>query len=95
MKRRNHSGIESVQLRNAVLCGECECITEAFSDTCTVCGAHSLVHLGRLLKSVGQEQAGRVRAVRPAIGREMQKTAEPADALVPAAPDLLRPVIAH
>lgn len=94
-RRRNRSNVESIHLLKAVLCGECECITEAFTDTCPVCGGHSLVHLGRMLHSIEQTQAARARAVRPAVGRETQKAAQPADALVPATPDLLRPAPAH
>jgi len=58
MKRRLKRGaIDSVPLLNAVLCADCECISESRSDVCGVCGGRSLSNLGRLLGSAMQTKA--------------------------------------
>jgi hypothetical protein len=57
--------INSVPLRNAVLCADCECISESRSEVCGVCGGRSLVNLGRLLGSAWQSEAERVLAPSP------------------------------
>jgi hypothetical protein len=41
--------LDAVPLRNAVLCADCELITETRHDTCRVCGSHSVLSLARLL----------------------------------------------
>ncbi len=50
--------INSVHLLKAVLCTDCECISESRTEVCGVCGGRSLVNLGRLLKSAMQSEAG-------------------------------------
>jgi hypothetical protein len=40
---------DTVPLRMAVLCVDCECVTRGLSDQCLVCGSHSLLSLERLL----------------------------------------------
>jgi hypothetical protein len=51
---RMHHGIsqadsESIPLHNAVLCINCECVSNGLSDECLVCGSRSLFSLARLL----------------------------------------------
>ncbi len=43
------SGLNSVHLVNAVLCADCEVISDSAGDTCQVCGSRSLMSLGRVL----------------------------------------------
>jgi len=58
MKRPMKYGITNcVPLQNAVLCGDCECISESRNDVCEVCGGRALVNLGRLLGSAAQAEA--------------------------------------
>jgi len=58
MKRPYKRGVVSyVPLLNAVLCADCECISESRNDMCEVCGGRSLVNLGRLLGSAAQNEA--------------------------------------
>jgi hypothetical protein len=38
-----------VPLQNAVLCLDCECVTNGRFDECLVCGGHSLLSIARLL----------------------------------------------
>jgi hypothetical protein len=50
--------VNSVPLLNAVLCADCEVISDSLGDVCSVCGSHSLLSLGRLLGgTVGDERA--------------------------------------
>jgi hypothetical protein len=46
---RNSPGLNSVHLVNAVLCADCEVISDSAGDTCQVCGSRSLMSLGRVL----------------------------------------------
>ncbi len=51
---RMHHGIsqadsEAVPLHSAVLCINCECVSNGLSDECLVCGSRSLFSLARLL----------------------------------------------
>jgi len=41
--------LSAVPLTNAVLCVDCEAISNSPHDTCTVCGSHSLISLFRTL----------------------------------------------
>lgn len=48
----------TIPLLNAVLCADCEVITESAGDVCLVCGSRSLLSLGRILGgSVGEDRA--------------------------------------
>lgn len=50
--------LNTIQLLNAVLCADCEVISDSPSDVCEVCGSRSLLSLGRVLGgSVGDERA--------------------------------------
>ncbi len=39
----------AVPLQSAVLCVDCECVTEGRSDECLVCGSHSLLSIARIV----------------------------------------------
>jgi hypothetical protein len=72
MKRPLKRGVIScVPLQNAVLCADCECISESRNDVCGVCGGRSLVNLARLLGSAAQNEA-KVDLTDPLISRELE-----------------------
>ena len=72
MKRPYKRGvINSVPLMQAVLCADCECVSESRSNVCGVCGGSSLVHLGRLLGSAAQAEA-EASLSDPLVHRELQ-----------------------
>lgn len=57
-KTKYESILNAVPLQNAVLCADCEVISDSAGDACSVCGSHSLISLGRVLGgSVGDERA--------------------------------------
>jgi len=39
----------AVPLQNAVLCVDCECVTNGRLDECSVCGSHSLLSLAKII----------------------------------------------
>ncbi len=39
----------AIWLRNAVLCADCEVISDSPHDTCRLCGSHSLLSVSRVL----------------------------------------------
>ena len=45
----NQADSGAVPLHSAVLCIDCECVTNGLSDVCLVCGSRSLFSLARLL----------------------------------------------
>jgi hypothetical protein len=50
--------LNTVQLLNAVLCADCEVISDSTNDVCAVCGSRSLLSLGRVLGgSIGDQCA--------------------------------------
>ena len=50
--------LNTVHLLNAVLCADCEVISDSASDICAVCGSRSLLSLGRVLGgSIGEVRA--------------------------------------
>jgi hypothetical protein len=56
--RKLESNLNAVHLLTAVLCADCEVISDSDSDACAVCGSRSLLSLGRVLGgSVGGERA--------------------------------------
>ena len=72
MKRPpQHRAINSVPLLKAVLCADCESISESRSEVCGVCGGRSLVNLGRLLRSAMESEA-RVDVKDPLINQELR-----------------------
>jgi hypothetical protein len=41
--------LSTIQLMSAVLCADCEVISDSPGDVCSVCGSRSLLNLGRVL----------------------------------------------
>jgi hypothetical protein len=61
--------LNTIHLLNAVLCADCEVISDSAGDVCAVCGSRSLLSLGRVLGgSIGEERA----VVVPANEKEMR-----------------------
>jgi hypothetical protein len=55
---KSDSGLNTVHLLSAVLCADCEVISDSASDVCEVCGSRSLLSLGRVLGgTIGDERA--------------------------------------
>ena len=44
--------VNAVRLQQAVLCADCDVITDSPHDICLVCGSHSLLPLSRVLGKV-------------------------------------------
>ena len=40
--------LNAVPLQNAVLCAECDVVSDSPQDTCLVCGSHSLFNVARV-----------------------------------------------
>lgn len=50
--------LNTIDLMNAVLCADCEVISDSAGEGCAVCGSRSLLSLGRVLGgSIGDERA--------------------------------------
>jgi hypothetical protein len=50
--------VNTVHLLSAVLCADCEVISDSAGDICVVCGSRSLLSLGRVLGgSIGEARA--------------------------------------
>ncbi len=49
MDATEKTDVNTICLRNAVLCAECEVISDSPHDTCRVCGSHSLLSMSRVL----------------------------------------------
>lgn len=50
--------LHSVALREAVLCADCEIISNSAGESCEVCGSRSLLSLGRVLGGcIGEQRA--------------------------------------
>ena len=73
-----HRAINSVPLLKAVLCADCESISESRSEVCGVCGGRSLVNLGRLLRSA-MESETLVDVRNPVISRQLTTLVASAD----------------
>jgi galactose mutarotase-like enzyme len=43
-----HRVLNTVRLQNAVLCAECDVVSDSPHDTCLVCGSHSLFNVARI-----------------------------------------------
>jgi hypothetical protein len=43
-----HRVLNAVPLGNAVLCAECDVVSDSPHDTCLVCGSHSLLNVARI-----------------------------------------------
>ena len=49
VETKRQADSSAIPLRSAVLCVDCECVTNGLSDECLVCGSRSLLSLARLL----------------------------------------------
>jgi hypothetical protein len=49
--------VNAVWLRNAVLCADCEVISDSHHDTCKLCGSHALLNLSRILGTLPLQRA--------------------------------------
>ncbi len=50
--------VNTIHILNAVLCADCEVISDSAGDTCVVCGCRSLLSLGRVLGgTIGEQRA--------------------------------------
>jgi hypothetical protein len=50
--------LNTIRLLNAVLCADCEVISDSAGEVCAVCGSRSLLSLGRVLGGgIGDERA--------------------------------------
>jgi len=57
-KQNPESTLNTISLLNAVLCADCEVISDSDGEVCAVCGSRSLLSLGRVLGgSIGEERA--------------------------------------
>ena len=55
---RNDPVLSSLPLQEAVLCADCEVISNSGGESCEVCGSRSLLSLGRILGGcIGQDRA--------------------------------------
>ena len=53
--------VNTIHILNAVLCADCDVISDSAGDACVVCGSRSLLSLGRVLGgTIGEERAVRV-----------------------------------
>ena len=88
MKRPSKRGaINCVPLQNAVLCADCECISESTNDVCEVCGGRALVNLGRLLGSAMQAEAATATHVsEPLTRRELDMLPDSTSRIIHAVP---------
>jgi hypothetical protein len=46
---RKQADLGAVPLQSAVLCVDCECVTDGRSDECLVCGSRSLLSVARIV----------------------------------------------
>jgi hypothetical protein len=57
-KQNPEAALNTISLLNAVLCADCEVISDSDGEVCAVCGSRSLLSLGRVLGgSIGDERA--------------------------------------
>ena len=50
--------VNTIHILSAVLCADCEVISDSAGDTCVVCGSRCLLSLGRVLGgTIGEERA--------------------------------------
>ena len=57
-KQNTEPVLNTVDLMSAVLCADCEVISDSSGEVCAVCGSRSLLSLGRVLGgSIGDERA--------------------------------------
>jgi hypothetical protein len=47
--------LNAVALQNAVLCAECDVVSDSPHDICMVCGSRSLINISRMLGAIFQK----------------------------------------
>ena len=52
--------LNAVALQNAVLCAECDVVSDSPSDTCLVCGSRSLFNIARMFGGNLPEERARL-----------------------------------
>jgi len=55
--------LNAVPLQNAVLCAECDVVSDSPHDVCMVCGSHSLFNIARVFGSKLREVRASIAAV--------------------------------
>jgi hypothetical protein len=50
--------LNAVPLENAVLCAECDVVSDSPHDVCLVCGSHSLFNVARVFWREASEEEG-------------------------------------
>lgn len=60
MEASEKTEVNTVWLRDAVLCAQCEVITDSPHDSCCVCGSHSLLSLSRILGGMLPDQRAQI-----------------------------------
>ena len=65
--------LNAVALRNAVLCAECDVVSDSPHDQCMVCGSRSLINISRMLG--GSLPKNRATVLRPVLreGRSRER----------------------
>jgi hypothetical protein len=64
--------LNAVALQNAVLCAECDIVSDSPHDTCLVCGSHSLFNVARIFGgNLPKERARLTPQVHPEMPREI------------------------
>ena len=63
--------LNAVALQNAVLCAECDVVSDSPHDRCMVCGSRSLVNISRMLG--GTLPVERATLIEP-LSREVERT---------------------
>lgn len=61
------SSLNAIRLTSAVLCVECDVVSDSPHDYCLVCGSRSLFNIGRLLGGMPKERARIVEEETPAF----------------------------
>jgi hypothetical protein len=49
LESKRHADSDAVPLQSAVLCVDCECVTDGRFDECLVCGSRSLLSIARIV----------------------------------------------
>jgi hypothetical protein len=69
-------GLNAVALQNAVLCAECDVVSDSPHDQCTVCGSRSLFNIARMFgENLPNERASLIASEAPeATHREIVRS---------------------
>lgn len=70
-KNRKTPFIHAIHLGDAVLCADCDVISESLNDQCSACGSHSLVNVERMLGGCMDPERVRVLSINERITRSI------------------------